>query len=911
MEGGDEGITMDVDVMEAKDAAALSVAEVVREMRSNYEVGLSSIEVERRKQKHGYNEMNIREDEPLWWKYVSQFKEPLILLLLSSAAISLITKEFDDAISITLAIIIVVTVGFVQEYRSEKSLEAMTQLIPPKCHCIRDGMIQEMLARFLVPGDLVYISVGDRIPADIRLTEAADLEIDESSFTGETTPSCKDIHARTDITNGRIDKLTNICFMGTFVCSGHGKGIVTGTGENSEFGNVFKMMQSEEAPKTPLQKNMDALGKQLSFYSLCIIGGILLLGWFQGRNILTMFTIGVSLAVAAIPEGLPIVVTVTLALGVIRMARKHAIVKRLPVVETLGCVNVVCSDKTGTLTQHIMEATQIYTASRKACQVTSSRKSHGVGSVICDGVKVTIDSHPDVIKAIEVACVCNNAQLEGDKLLGQPTEGALLFLGQKVGMCNTRDRYTRLEERTFSSDQKWMAVCVRKNKNSLENEKGVWFMKGALEVVLRHCTTVYPSNMPLSLKERAHFEGVSAEIGKQGLRVIALAQGEDLNRLCFIGMIGMWDPPRVGVISAISELTNGGVDVKMITGDSLETAQAIADNLGILTHSALCLSGDELDQLGTNPQHLSATVNRTSVFYRVSPRHKVVIIKSLQCINKIVAMTGDGTNDAVAVKRADIGIAMGRAGTDVCREAADMILTDDNFTTILSAVEEGKGIYYNIRNFVRFQLSTSISALSLITLSIIFGLPNPLNAMQILWINIIMDGPPAQSLGVEPVDKDVMTQPPRKATDKMISMTLLTRIVTSAIIIVSGTLWVFQRELQDGIITPRDTTMTFTCFVLFDMFNALTCRSLSKSVITMGVFTNRMFLYAVGGSLLGQLLVIYFPPLQIIFQTEALSLLDIILLCILCSSVLIVDEIWKGLLRWRGKKRDKLYIHNV
>lgn len=884
--------------MSVKEAALMQIPDLLSRLGTSRETGLSDTDVELRRRQYGLNEMQIHEEEPLLIKYIGQFKDPMILLLLASALISLITREFDDALSITVAILIVVTVGFVQEYRSEKSLQALTQLIPPKCNCIRNGVMQEMLARYLVPGDIVHISVGDRVPADIRLIESVELEIDESSFTGETTHFQKQSQV---IENPNSLLLNNISFMGTFVCSGHGKGVVVSVGENSEFGQVFKMMQSEEAPKTPLQKSMDSLGKQLSFYSLCIIGCILLAGWIQGRNILNIFTIGVSLAVAAIPEGLPIVVTVTLALGVIRMANKNAIVKKLPVVETLGCVDVICSDKTGTLTQNKMEVTQIYTDRRRSAQVFDD-------DVVCEGESVTCDTHKDIFDTIEIGCVCNNAQFRDNTFKGQPTETALLSLGSKLNLFNLRDEFHRVDERSFSSEQKWMAVLVQRKCPTIDNDnEGVWFMKGALSVVLRHCTVIGQNHAPFTTKEKAHFEGVSAEMGHQGLRVIAFASGRSLMGMRFLGLVGLCDLPRVGVASAVSELMRGGVEVKMITGDALETAVSIAESLGIYTPGSLSLSGAELDQLGSSPQELASSVDRTSVFYRVTPKHKVIIVKALQHKKRIVGMTGDGTNDAVALKRAEIGIAMGTAGTDVCKEAADMILTDDNFSTILSAVEEGKGIYYNIRNFVRFQLSTSVAALSLVSLSTLFGLPNPLNAMQILWINIIMDGPPAQSLGVEPVDRDVMKQPPRKASDQMISLSLLARVLLSAVIILLGTFWIFWREFQDEIVTPRDTTMTFTCFVLFDMFNALSCRSMTKSVLSLGLFTNRALSYSIGGCLLCQLLVIYFGPLQSIFQTESLSFLDIMLLLGLCSSVLLVDEVYKACYRRWGSINSQMH----
>uniref|UniRef100_A0A8B9RBD0 P-type Ca(2+) transporter n=1 Tax=Astyanax mexicanus TaxID=7994 RepID=A0A8B9RBD0_ASTMX len=746
---------------------------------ADLQFGLSHDEVLRRRVYHGWNEFDISEEEPLWKKYISQFKDPLIMLLLASAVISVLMRQFDDAVSITVAIIIVVTVAFVQEYRSEKSLEELGKLVPPECHCIREGRLEHLLARELVPGDTVCLSVGERVPADLRLFEAVDLSLDESSLTGETTPCSKTSAPQPAATNGDITSRSNIAFMGTLVRCGKAKGIVIGTGENSEFGEVFKMMQAEEAPKTPLQKSMDLLGKQLSLYSFCIIGVIMMVGWLQGKYILDMFTIGVSLAVAAIPEGLPIVVTVTLALGVMRMVQKRAIVKKLPIVETLSCCNVICSDKTGTLTKNEMTVTQIFTSDGQHAEVTGVGYN-SAGEVLLDGEVVHGFSNSGISKIVEAGCVCNDALIRNGTLMGRPTEGALISLAMKMGLEGVQQEFVRLEEIPFSSEQKWMAVrCVHRTQQ------------------VRIISIILPQ---------------------------LNGWNDQPNFLCFM------DLEFVIIIMII----------------------IIIIIIKIVKISFVCC--------------------QIVVFYRASPRHKLKIVKSLQNIGAVVAMTGDGVNDAVALKAADIGVAMGQTGTDVCKEAADMILVDDDFQTILSAIEEGKGIYNNIKNFVRFQLSTSIAALTLISLATLMNFPNPLNAMQILWINIIMDGPPAQSLGVEPVDGDVIRKPPRNVRDSIITRSLIVKILASAFIIVCGTLFVFWRELRDNEITPRDTTMTFTCFVFFDMFNALSSRSQTRMVHEMGLCSNRTFCYAVLGSIMGQLLVIYFPPLQKVFQTESLSI---------------------------------------
>ncbi|CAF0736205.1 unnamed protein product [Adineta steineri] len=854
--------------MNSDTACRVTSDEIIKILQTDGKLGLNENEIQNRRKFYGHNDFEVDDAEPIWKKYLGQFKEPMILLLLVSAFLSLLMKQYDDSISITIAIIIVVTVAFIQENRAEKEIEALKKLVPPKCTCIRDGKNHQIFARDLVPGDLCILDIGDRIPADLRLIEVNEISVDESSFTGETKPSLKTI---LPITFGSrqtsINDRKNVVFMGTHVLNGNAKGIVICTGEHSEFGKVFQMMQQQEAPKTPLQKSMDALGKQLSFYSLSIIGFIVIVGWLQGRHILEMFTIGVSLAVAAIPEGLPIVVTVTLALGVQRMAKRDAIVKKLPIVETLGCVTVVCSDKTGTLTKNEMTVTNIVTSDGQIAEVTGSGYN-GEGDVLCNLQRIAYDSHPLISKIIEVGAVCNNSEIINSQLRGQPTEGALLAVAMKMNLPHLREQFQREHEWPFSHENKWMAVQCTPKYNPSETRL---YLKGAIEQVLKMCKKYFfhGETIPLTDEKIREFIVESNQMAAKGLRILAMASGTTLDDLVYVGIVGIIDPERPQVVQAISQLKAGGVQVKMITGDAEKTAKAIGSRLKIYESSDLSISGEDLDHMSA--AELDNAVSKATIFYRVSPKHKLIIVEILQAQGHIVAMTGDGVNDAVALKAADIGIAMGQTGTDVCKEAADMILVKDDFYTIMAAIEEGKAIFHNIRNFVRFQLSTSIAALSLITLSTVFHFPNPLNAMQILWINIIMDGPPAQSLGVEPVDHDVLRKPPRKVTDPMISKKLIINMVTSAAVIVTGTLCVFYAEMRDGKVTPRDTTMTFTCFVFFDMFNALSCRSQTKFIFEIGLFSNRFFLVAVLLSIIGQIAVIYFPPLQYVFQTEALS----------------------------------------
>ncbi|KAH9832133.1 calcium-transporting ATPase 1-like [Teratosphaeria destructans] len=956
--------------------ARLRPDEVADRHATSLSHGLHPSEASARLHVQGPNELPHEEPEPLWQRFLKQFQETLILLLLASAAISAVMGNYEDAVSIAIAVTIVVSVAFVQEYRSEKSLEALNQLVPHHAHVIRSttanprdpqqangsarGPGNEELASAekasttisasqLVTGDLVLFHTGDRIPADIRITHAADLSIDESNLTGENEP----VHKYANVQqpgqqNGgptpplsapslslggalRLNEQTNIAFMGTLVRSGYGQGIVIGTGGETEFGAISASLQEIESPRTPLQLSMDRLGKELSYLSFGVIALIMLVGLWRGMKFLELFQIGVSLAVAAIPEGLPIIVTVTLALGVLRMSRRNAIVRRLPSVETLGSVNVICSDKTGTLTVNHMTATKMWSFGNDNPQDIAKVHRDAPNGPTTQAILRTsnivnnarLNNHASSqLSAASAAVLANTGgeELAGQKSrwAGQPTDVALLDLLDAFSEEDVRDKVgERKHEVPFSS---------------------------ALERVLSRCDTYLTTTggeIVLDEKRRQEVEQAARAMAEEGLRVLGFASGpfkvakqrsgastpmlngdkspststseEVYQGLCFAGLVGMADPPRKGVDRSIRRLMAGGVKVIMITGDAETTAIAIAKKLSmpINMSSALgspVLRGDQLDHM--SDAELAECMSRVSIFARTSPDHKLKIIRALQSRGDVVAMTGDGVNDAPALKKADIGISMGKMGTDVAKEAADMILTDDDFSTILSAIEEGKGIFYNIQNFLTFQLSTSVAALGLVMMSTLGGWRNPLNAMQILWINILMDGPPAQSLGVEPVDPALLTQPPRSRNARVLTPRLIRRVAQSGIIILLGTLFTYvsnltAEDLKAHSVSDRDTTLTFTQFVLFDMFNALTCRSATKSVLLgevplWGKGGNSMFNYAVAGSLLGQGLVIYFPPLQRVFQTEALGLGDLLSLVVMASLVLLVDEGRKFMERRRG-----------
>ncbi|XRM37787.1 High affinity Ca2+/Mn2+ P-type ATPase-like protein, variant 2 [Aspergillus tubingensis] len=989
----------------------LDPQETAERLQTSLVHGLNPAEAEVRLAQEGPNELPHEEPEPIWLRFLKQFKETLILLLLASAAISFFMGNYDDAVSITLAVTIVVTVGFVQEYRSEKSLEALSRLVPHHAHLIRDvplngppvaGTIppapgaemelQELRSKSpsistavkasttvpateLVPGDLVLFTVGDRIPADIRITAATDLSIDESNLTGENEPVVKypdairspkhlPSHSPNIVSpprspfydapasgavgaDIRLNEQHNIAFMGTLVRSGYGQGIVIGTGAKTEFGSISASLQEIESPRTPLQLSMDRLGQELSYISFGVIGLIVLIGLIQGRKLLEMFTIGVSLAVAAIPEGLPIIVTVTLALGVLRMAKRGAIMRRLPSVETLGSVNVVCSDKTGTLTLNHMTVTKMwhfdcpepFEVHNDISSLTpgpAARTVLRIGNIANNARLSRVHANSPASASSAAVLSSTDDRASGSvrsRWVGQPTDVAILDLLDTFGEDDVRERISaRVAETPFSSERKWMGVIIG-NGTSGDN---VAYIKGALEQVLTRCDTYLTKDgreVILDEPRRQSIRHAAEHMAAEGLRVLAFASGavrdtsrgrafgsrsgtpvskssqsdddDRYNGLVFAGLVGMNDPPRKDVHKSIRRLMAGGVRVIMITGDAETTAVAIAKKLGMPVSDAPgsrpVMNGHEIDRMST--QELAQAISSTSVFARTSPDHKMKIVRALQSRGDVVAMTGDGVNDAPALKKADIGISMGKLGTDVAKEAADMILTDDDFSTILRAIEQGKGIFYNIQNFITFQLSTSVAALSLVLLSTTLGFKNPLNAMQILWINILMDGPPAQSLGVEPVDPSIMNRPPRPRNARVLTRPLVQRVLTSAMMIMLGTLAIYIHEMGDAddtanpgvhsrVVTAHDTTMTFTCFVLFDMFNALTCRSEGKSVLRgeISLFGNKMFNYAVLGSLAGQACVIYLPFLQRIFQTEPLGFGHLFRLVCISSTVFWVDE---------------------
>ena len=880
-------------------------------LKTDADRGLDDGDVASRRLAYGPNELAEEEEEGACRKFLEQLKEPLILLLFGSAVVSSLLGQYDDAISIAVAVLIVTLVAYVQEAKSERTLKALASLVPPRALAVRGGRpAADVAAADLVPGDVVVVAAGDRVPADVRLVEAVELLVDESSLTGESEPVDKVADARDDAEAAApgaapVTDCRTLLFAGTFVRYGRGRGVVACTGSRTEFGIAAQELKDLEPGRTPLQQGMDSLGKKLSAASIAVIVAIGLVGVLRGEPILDVFTVGVSLAVAAIPEGLPICVAVTLALGVMRIARHKAVVKRLPAVEALGCTDVLCCDKTGTLTKNEMVMTEarcgawlLRRGPRGGWECSVDVPAGGDREWLAlDGEDALLPQ--PVLAALDASSLCSNAELDA----GQPTEVALLRAARELGVADRRRSTTRVSEVAFSSERKRMEVRVAERDGSVGT-----YVKGALEA------------LTFDADPRWHRE--AATMASRGLRVLAVLKSDDKGTR-LLGLLGISDPPRPSAREAVVRLAERGTRTIMLTGDGRETAVAVARAVAVLPEDAdvgagadLVLSGDEFDQLAAGgdgadaappggalvcgsrrdrDDHAAAVLRRVAVLYRVSPRHKLDVVRVLRRAGCVVAMTGDGVNDAPALKAADVGVAMGVAGTDVAKEAADVVLANDELLCILHAVDEGKAIFHNIRNFLTFQLSTSLAALGIVAGAKLLGLPQPLNPMQVLWINIIMDGPPAQSLGVEPCDEAVRRQPPRKRDEPTITDAMVFRVLSSAALVAAGTLAVFSAELaKDGTgegSTKHDTTMTFTVFVLFDMVNALTCRSQTNLVgsAKLPVCANAAFGVAISACVLGQLLVVYCPPLQRVFGTEALSGRDVLVCAAVASSVLALD----------------------
>ncbi|AEE91571.1 Calcium-transporting ATPase [Tepidanaerobacter acetatoxydans Re1] len=866
---------------------SLEKEDISGKLNTDLKNGLPSDLVEKRLESIGYNELVGKKGVTIWQMLLEQFKDFLVLILIGASFVSAIIGEVTDAVVIILIVILNAVLGVMQEFRANKALEALKEMAAPEAKVIRDGKIIEIPSRELVPGDLVLLEAGNYVPADIRLVESVNLKIEEASLTGESVPAEKNAEV---VLGGEVPlgDRSNSAFMGTVVTYGRGKGIVVATGMNTEIGLIAEMLESYEEGETPLQKKLDELGKILGIASLAICGIVFLLGIFRGIPILEMFMTSVSLAVAAIPEGLPAIVTIVLALGMQRMVQKHAIIKKLHAVETLGSTTVICSDKTGTLTQNEMTARKVFVSNKVYSISGEGYKPHGdfsIGDSKCEPLADT-----DLKMLLTIGLLCNDAKLEessyGDektwRIIGDPTEGCLVVAATKAGLdtdelCN---RMPRLQEIPFDSERKRMTTF-----HSYE-QKYVAFTKGAPDIMLNLSSKILKNGKIFDIndEDRKQILEVNHNMASQALRVLAFAfkpindipkkpdPVEIEKDMVFVGLIGMIDPARPEAKDAIRICKEAGIRPVMITGDYKDTAEAIARELGMIDENSKALTGTELDMM--DEQQLAAAAKEVSVYARVSPIHKLRIVDAIKQNGHIVAMTGDGVNDAPALKKADIGIAMGITGTDVAKEAADMILTDDNFASIVSAVEEGRVIYSNIRKFIFFLLSCNIAEILIIFVAMLFGLPVPLKPIQLLWLNLLTDAFPALALGMEAKEPNIMKRPPRNPDEPILDRQMNWQIAIQSTFMTIAVLGVFVFSLNNTSNLEIARTYAFATLIFSELLRAYTSRSETLSVFKIGFFSNK---FMVGGTLVSFLLllvVLYVPALRYIFDTVKLSIYD-------------------------------------
>ncbi len=869
----------------------LSQDEAVQALQSDATRGLDSDEAARRLLRYGENRLLEAAKRPVWLKFLDQFRNLLVIVLLFAAVLAWAIGDLKDAVVIIAVVLLNASLGFYQEHRAERTLEALKGMLAASARVRRDGHDLSLPASDLVPGDIVLLEAGDRIPADGRLLAAHNLEVIEAALTGESHAVGKATAALAEGDLPLGDRI-NLLYMNTVLTRGRAELLVTETGMGTEMGRLAGMISSAEPAQTPLQKQLDHLGKKLAGIAGVVVVAIFGLDLARGQPWAESAMTAVALAVAAIPEGLPAVVTVTLAIGMWRMAQNRAILKKLAAVETLGSTTVICSDKTGTLTLNQMTARAGWFA---GAAFTVSGEGYASAGAI--DLPPTVDARPYLLPM----ALCTDSQISAGELVGDPTEGALWVLAQKGGLAPEaeQERAPRIAEIPFDSVHKFMATFHH------AGETVEMFIKGAPGVLLKHASDWLAGEGgqagALDADMRARVAAEVERMAEQSLRVIAVARriipasefdpAGDLTvwvgKWTFLGLAGLLDPPRPEAAAAIARCQHAGIAVKMITGDHKGTAAAIGRELGLLAGGAGVISGAELDVL--DDAGLAARINGISVFARVSPTHKVRIVKALQAAGHVVAMTGDGVNDAPALKAADIGIAMGITGTAVTREAASMVLTDDNFATIVRAVEEGRVVFDNIVKFVRFQLSTNIGAILTVLAATLAGMPAPFTAIQLLWINIIMDGPPAMTLGVEPARGGIMLEAPRDQSREILTLPRLGRLALYGLTMMVGTLWLFQHGLDQHGATYA-LTLAFTTFVLFQFFNVFNARNEHGSAFNAHFLHNGKLWMALTGVLAMQGLVVHWAPAQALFGTTDLALADWLRAAMAASSVLLLDE---------------------
>jgi Ca2+-transporting ATPase len=899
-------------------------AEGVSEIFGTGPDGLSAAEARDRLEHYGPNELTPPQKISPWTIFFRQFQNLLIIILIAATGISFFLGEHLDAYIILVIILACTVIGFIQEYRAEQAAAALQKLAAPEATVLREGKEHVIPAREVVPGDVLVLHTGDKVAADGRLLEAVNLKTDESLLTGESTSVSKatDLLPQSPV---EVADQKNMVFGGTIVTYGRGKAVVTATAMRTEFGAIARMLGEVAQEKTPLEERMASIGLVLSVLCLSVSAGAVVFGIIRGQNWLQMLIWGISLAVAAVPEALPAVVTGALAIGTTRMARKNAIVKRLPAVETMGCTTVICTDKTGTLTKNEMTVRRLFLDNREFAVSGLGYRPEGGFSL--EGSEIAPEEEPVLLEAARIALLCNDAVLEETAegtwtIQGDPTEGALVVLGRKAGFHEAvlvRD-YPRVAEIPFDSERKRMTTFH-------SGAKGVWAaVKGAPEGLLPRCTRMLsgfgerPCEKPLSEENRQVIMREAAHLAGEALRVLGLAYrkfesipeapSEEMETdLIWVGLVGMMDPPRPEAKEAVSQCHQAGIRVMMVTGDHPDTALAVGREIGLVAPdqaNPLVLNGADLNRL--SDEELAGLLPRASVFARVAPEHKLRLVDLLKGQGQIVAMTGDGVNDAPALKRADIGVAMGITGTEVTKETADMILADDNFATLVAAVEEGRAIFDNIKKYLMYLLSANLGEIMVLTGTFFLGMPLPLMALQILWVNLTTDGLPALALGVDPKAPDIMARPPRPPQEGVFTRPVIALMVVTPAYLTVTLIPLFHHYYHGYLAVigdpelslTRAQTMVFATLVMAELVRAFNCRSEYHSVFAVGLFTNRFLIGATFLSLLMMVVVVQAQPLAGLFHVVPLGWKEWLVAAFLAGLLFPVLETTKWLMRKIG-----------
>ena len=880
----------------------LDATSIIHRLGSDGSSGLKQGEAARRLIEHGANELKSSHRISPWSILLAQFKNALIAILLVATALSVFLGHSAEAIAIALIVLFAVLLGFAQEYRSERALEALRQMAAPTATALRDGEEVVIPARDIVIGDVILLRSGDKAPADARLIEAINLQIEEAALTGESLPVEKQTEALGD-GEWPLAERKNMVYAGTAITYGRGKGVVVATGMATEFGKTAAMLESVATTKTPLQESLDKVGSGLARAALVIVAIIVALGIYRGQPFMEMLIFGIALAVAAVPEALPAVVTISLALGVQRMVKRNALVRRLPAVETLGSTSVICSDKTGTLTRDEMTVRQVYVAKDLFEVSGAGFEPHGeftrAGAVV---------EPPEPLKLLlRAGALTSDARLARSngrwQIKGDPTEGALVVLAAKAGFkkIDLEEQFPRVHEVPFSSEAKRMTT-LHTSPSGL-----IAYAKGAPEIILESCASrlTYAGEEMLDPANREALSKTAREMASQALRVLAVAYKsnarlEDCEHdMVFVGLVGMIDPPRSEARAAIQQCEQAGIKPVMITGDHPITAEAVARELGLLNKGRV-ITGSELEAMSET--NFERAVEEISVYARVSPAHKLRVVTALQKKDHVVAMTGDGVNDAPALKKADIGIAMGITGTDVSKEAAAMTLTDDNFASIVAAVEEGRAIFNNIKKYLMYLLSSNIGEIGLMLGAALLGLPLPLTAVQILYVNLATDGLPALALAVDPPEEDLMRRPPRNRRTGIFTRPVIVLMLVGGLWSMTVNLLLFHWLLSSGSSLGEAMAMIFVLLVMIEFFKAYNFRSDRVSALQRP-FANRWLNVAILSELVLLVLIVYVPSLQLLLDTFSMEVKDWLLIFGLASSIIPVLEVTKWLARrgWFGK----------